>query len=327
MKKVISILLALVMALSLCACAKTEEPGTTGGNAGTTGSNAGTTQTPATTKTVLCLTKIVASYEGEECIYNVTYKEDGIHVTPEKLVDAYDTVYDASGKVLSELRYNDEGINTDRITCTYNNAGLLTGKLYWDVEDDSLAEQYTCTYNDHGQLVKTEYDNHGIITHGREYAYDSNGYLTTEYYYGDKGVLRERYEYTTNSEGQIQSCKGYRLMTSDEPLSEWGLYTYSYDSAGRLLSKVWENTTNYPMSKISEYYTYDQNGNVTSSTDTSTTDYTYNENGYLVSLVYEGGSTNTFVYAELELTEAQAEMAQKWSKDGVKNAFVDTLDD
>ena len=317
-----------MMALSLCACGKTEEPGTTGGNAGTTGSNGGTTQKPAATKTVLCLTKIVSSDEGEECVYNVTYEEDGVHVTPEKLVDVYDTVYDADGKVLSELRYNSEGINTERITCTYNNAGLLYERLYWDVEDDRLAERATYTYNDQGNLVKMEYENHGIITHGREYAYDSNGFLTTEYYYGSEGVLRERYEYTTNSEGQIQSCKGYRLITSDEPLGEWGIYTYSYDSEGRLLSKVWKNSNNYPMSKISDYYTYDQNGNVTRSENQGIeTSYSYNEEGYLVSFAYDDGSTNTLVFAEVELTEVQAEMAQKWSKDGVKNAFVDTPED
>lgn len=297
-----------------------------------------TGEKPAASQTVLCLTKILSSGEDEEYVCNVTYEEDGVHITPENPTSYHgSTVYDATGKILCELSYNDEGINTDRTTYTYNGAGLLTEKLYWDVEDDSLAECAAYTYNDQGLLVKLVYENHGIITHSREYAYDSDGFLTTEYYYGNEGVLRERYEYTTNSEGQFQSCKGYRLMNSDEPLGEWGIYTYSYDSAGRLLSKVWELTVDYSMSQFSDYYVYDENGNIIryetishrkkeSRTESSYT-YTYNEDGFLISTAEQDGYSATYVYAQIELPAAMAEMAQKWSCDGVKAAFVQHPED
>lgn len=316
------------MTLSLCACAKTGEPGTTGGNAETTGNNGGTSQAPAATKTVLCLTKIVSSDDGEEYVYNVTYEENGVHVTPETLGYRVDTVYDADGKVLSELTYNDEGINTYRDTYTYNNAGQKIEELFWDVEDDRLLSRNVYSYNDQGQLVKREITYGSNLTGRTEFIYDANGFLTEEHHYNNDGVMTARGEYTTNSEGQIQSYKEYIQKSSDKSLSEYGTYTYSYNSEGRLISRVWENTTPYYSSEISDYFTYDQKGNVIrSDTQDVQKTYSYNEDGYLVSFAYEGDSTNALVYAEMELTETQAEMAQKWSKDGVKNAFVDTLDD
>ena len=318
MKKLLSLIMIIVMILSLCACA------------GSKNSN-GNDKTTAKTQKVMCLTKIVSLDEGAEYVYNVTYKEDGVHITPEEsdLSTANficEAVYNADGRILSELSYRD-GVNTHRNTYTYNELGFLTENLYWDVEDDCLASRVVYTYNSQNQLVKKEHENRANQISYHEYIYADNGVLTEKRCYNTNGAMFERYVYTANSAGQLQSCVGYRAFSDNKPMSEWGAYTYSYDSDGSLLSKVWENVGTSIISNLSYYYAYDENGNVTLSKDGDyETTYSYNEDGYLVGLVYDEGSTNTFVYTEVELTEDQAEMAQQWSVDGVKKAYVEDFD-
>ena len=330
MKRIISLALMLSMALGLPACAK-EGSGDTAPEAAPL-TTAGATDAPdplANTETTLCLTKIVTEHEGVEQIYNITYEEDGVHVTPEKLANTCASVYDPNGSILSQLTYNEDGVNAKHTTYTYDDAGLLTGQFDWDTEDGSLGNQYTYTYNEQGKLVKLVYENHGYIFHSTEYVYDTNGFLLVKYYYGENGVLHQRFEYTTNSNGQLQSCNAYKLLNDDESLREWGTYTYIYDPAGHLLSKHWEQRDALLGTPESNNYTYDKNGDVTSSSreygkPVFIKTYAYDENGYLVRLVDEDGTTITFVYAEVVLAEAQAQMAHIWSKDGIKMAFVAT---
>lgn len=312
MKKFLSILCLAAVLLAGCAGQKNE------------------TDKVATEK-VLCLTEIVSTYGDTEFSFQVTYETDGVHVTPKELKDVYVFVYHADGSEHYSLRYNEEGVNTYREDYTYNSKGQLTERIDVDLEDNRTASRTVHSYNEQGQLIKTVYEDRAGIYGYDEYTYDANGFLTEECGYNRDGVLNERYVYVTDSEGKPMRATAFRLMTGDT-LSEWGGYTYHYDSAGRLTGKVWELSPNYPMSLFSYYYTYDENGNVTKWEEVSrrtdedhiesTYTYSYDEDGYFVSSTDEDGNTTTCVYTEIELPKALAETARQWSKDGVKNAHV-----
>lgn len=331
MKRLATLLLLFCMLISFVACGQTSKPDNSKPTDQTsiTDNNEATTTPDASTTPIFSLEKIICAKDGKEYIYNVTYEADGIHVTPEILVGVNIALYNADGNILSELIYNDEGINTKSKTYSYNDAAQLTEVLTWDVKENCETNCATYSYNDQGQLLKGEHSTQGLITDYREYIYDANGFLNTEHSYGLDSVLRERYEYASDSNGRIQSCRVYKAQSKDKPLQEWGCYTYTYDSEGRLLGKAWEATNSNLGTPASYYYTYDENGNVTSVKEMyaenvfKTRNYSYNENGNLVSFTDDDGTVYTFVYAELKLSKGQADMASSWSGTGIINAFVE----
>ena len=332
-RRILALLMAAVLAggmLAGCGSAPADAPvggiGTQGSEApGTQPAETQPTESQAAAETVLCLTQIIGSYDGVTYIYDVTYEDDGIHVTPQTLADSYVSVYNADGNVLYELRYNSEGVNNYRSDYTYNSAGQQTEWLQFDIDDNCKASRRIHIYNDQGQLIQEVYENRVSVSSTYEYSYDANGFLSSRITYNSEGVMSGRYEYVCDAQGRIQTCTAYTLDYKDD-MRDWGIFTYSYDAEGRLLSKVWEQTyTGHYASLMSEYYTYDAAGNVTYWEEGSHTanTYSYDAAGYLTGAADTlTGGTTTFVYSEIPLRTDLAEMAAAWSMNGVKNAFT-----
>ena len=314
MKKAISLLLVLMMALSLCACGKTDKNNTS--------SNTEADSQKVATKTVLCLTKIIYSNDNGDKVSNVSYTDNEVHITLENPVSGYDCIYAPDGKVLSEVRYNDEGVNSYNTTNTYNSDGQIVDHVIWDAIEDCLSSSASYFYNDEKQLIKQENKNRAHQITYYEYNYDDNGVFAEKYFRNGDGALREHYKFFTNDKGQLQKCIGYKDDFDGKGLREWGVYTYSYDSEGRLISKIWDKSIPGP-ARVSDYFEYGPNGEIAKSDYNGIKiSYTYNEDGYLTSVTYDSGSTRTFVYGEVELTEAQAESALQWSKEGLIWEYV-----
>ena len=181
------------------------------------------------------------------------------------------------------------------------------------------------TYDAAGNLVRKDMGN-GTYT---KYGYDLAGDLTSIVNDESNGTVISSYDYVYDDQGDPIS-----VTTLD------GTTTYGYDATGQLISvglpdgttiryqyddagnrvAVTNNgaTTNYTINDMNEYtqvgstqYTYDKDGNLISSTDSSgTTSYSYNDLGHLVSEVSSQG-TRTYEYDALGNLIAETQNGQE----------------
>jgi antitoxin component YwqK of YwqJK toxin-antitoxin module len=234
MKKLIAMMLALVMILSLCACSnsgKTEEKDDEkeGG-----GSKGGTTTVGKLTEVVMTETssngstntmKAVLEYDdNQKLIATKTYLNGKLE---------FDATYDKDiEKPLLEVMYDDDGKEHARYEYSYT----------YDANGNCLeqTERYTDSNgnSDFDKIVKT---------------YDANGNVLTSKEYDD-GELFWEYSYTYTATGKIATRTEVRYEENEEHSND----TYSYDEHDNLLSIVTDGE--YGLSTDTYENTYDENG-------------------------------------------------------------------
>lgn len=258
MKKCILLLLALVMALSLCACGEdstsTTKPST---NPTTSGTNPSTPSQPEERKSFV-VTQIKNRIIDDEdsfvtlkLTYDDAYNVTGIAVyendqlmeitTCDKTIDKpllvqyYDEdgnvygrmewVYDENGNVLTERMYMGDEQRTE-VSYTYDDHGNLATKYFDNGESDGT-EIYENTYKD-GKLTQTSVYFRNMLL--QTWRYDSEGNLILDtFYYDDGSTNATKYAYEN----------GKLVLTVDlHDDEETSREEYTYNADGNILSRV-----------------------------------------------------------------------------------------
>ena len=256
MKKCILLLLALVMALSLCACTEDDKSTTKPASS----SDASTPSQPEEGKSFV-VTEIKNRIIDDEEAYvtlKLTYDEDynvtGLQVyendllttsttcdkTMDKplLVQYYDEngnvssrmewTYDENGKVLTERSYFGGEERTEAIYTYDDHGNLLT--RYYDNGEEDWTETYENTYEG-GKLTQTRIYSHGALL--QMYRYDSEGNtILNTYYYEDGSTNSTKYVYEN----------GKLVLTMDlHDDEERSREEYTYNADGNIQSRVIKN--------------------------------------------------------------------------------------
>lgn len=229
---------------------------------------------------------------------------------------------DANQRVVKSKTPGKQNPETYDISYAYDLAGNRTLMAYADgyilhYEYDAL-NRLVRIYDDEKTIVAYEYDAAGRRTKRTlgngtytEYGYNAMNYLTELTNYAPGGTVQSSFKYDYNKAGMRQS------MTSLE-----GLHTYEYDDTYQLTSVTYPNedkvdyrfdavgnrisvtengnATNYTTNNLDQYInvgdeslTYDKNGNLTKSQNTSeTTTYIWNADDRLVGVNKNGIQIN-----------------------------------
>lgn len=321
MKKWIALFLAVVMALSLCACggagsdAPEKEPTTAGGNNNGGDNNGGNNNNnnnnhnnadPQKKVEAFVLKELSAvDYENEDGD-KLTFEYDALgnligmkSPTKQTTFDKHIgrplveniparqkrtvSTYDAAGRLLTRYEYDDEEGECEGYTYTYDEKGnLLSVEEY---EDYSLDDGTRYTYDANGNmLTKTWYDENGEKD-WTTYTYDANGNLLTQVYRDESGE-RARNTYTYDENGKmIKYVYNYSINFVDrvENYEEVYEYEYSYTDGKLVETKAYEN------GKLTNHTTFNDNGDILTDisyypngNEMSRTENTYDESGRLV---------------------------------------------
>jgi hypothetical protein len=263
MKKYIALLLALVMALSLCACAETENPAPTDNStaattSGTVPSDPTNPSEPTDEGNFFVVSQIKNHIiDDENCFVTIdlTYDEDynviGFKVYENDVLSAAYTFDKSIDKPLLLQNYDEDGAVESRDEYTYDkNGNLLTERSYFG---DEMMTEAIYTYDDHGNVLTKYYDNgedawtetyentyeNGVLTEVKNYShnvlqerflYDSDGneILHAYYYDGEEG---SRYE-STYENGKLV------LLAEHSDGEETSREEYTYNDNGDLLTRI-----------------------------------------------------------------------------------------
>jgi YD repeat-containing protein len=188
--------------------------------------------------------------------------------------------YDASGNIITEIKYSDDGEMEDKNSYTYDSNGkLIEHVLLYAVEDvtekrilkrdekgrlieevklygDDEGERTTYSYDENDNLVERNYfDEEGTFASKEVFKYDEKGSLSEQIKYNSEEKIEERSVFSNPDEKTIEQ-KDY-----DEKNSLVTRTVLKFDETGKELSS--EQTT--PDGKLISGATtvYDEKGNAT----------------------------------------------------------------
>lgn len=277
------------------------------------------------TVSVDCLISMEQDYGDGAVVLKVSYKDDGILLSPPELVDAYMELYTPQGLEIYSLYYNEEGTQRYRMDYTYDENGRKTESLQTNLIENRIANRGTYTYDDKGNLLRiSDFTEGGYLINYAEFGYDDRGYPASYDYVDHEGTNLWHYDYTCDDSGRIVTGT-VRYILQDDQLTQLGYYTCSYDDAGRLVSQIWKTTKNSYFVFQDYYYTYDEAGRLIGARTVdddgevdSNVVYTYDDQGRLLSIVDDvEGSSLSFNYGTMELSAKLAEDAKTWSTQGL----------
>jgi len=283
-----------------------------------------------TTVAVECMTGYTYTYGDKEIVYGITYKADGIHMTPGS--DHYAYVYNWDGNLLLEQLLDENGEEVSKTEFSYDGDGNLTDKLYTS-HTNGITTRKTYDYNKVGSITDSCYYNEsGKIETAYVYTYDEQGYLTECLVTDAEGAPLWKYLYICDEAGTVISGQRYAMS---ESLGQTGLQSdlaYIYDDAGRLLALEWRPVFDNNKLRESKYYTYDDQGRVIQSQtvhqETRVVEdktYTYDDQGRLIRVIDAEGATRTFTYGMIDVSSKLVKDAQRWSSTGVIKAYTPTV--
>lgn len=279
MKKMLALLLALLLILSLAACGKDDDSdkhSDDGIDANQGDQTKPTTETPEATRGVFLPTEMVKTIHMEEG--NAIWRE------------VY--TYDRQGNRISTTSYKPDGSISSVCTMEYDEKGNLIRETYesgsvYEYAYDSLGNQY-CTLS-FGKTKELELDDLGrairVGTDTITYAEDMLSYI--RYCYSDSGELTEYTEHILDAQGHVITTRrchenGNLIYRTD--------YVYKNGQMVQLLSYAMNSDTHV---STSHKYTYDVYGNLLADTFT----------GNYYSSDYEAVYTIT----EVQVTESAAQ--------------------
>ena len=169
----------------------------------------------------------------------------------------------------------------------YDNAGNMTGqKRYSNTAETDVVATTSYTYDDAEQMTGITDKNSGgttLVSYG--YTYDAAGLVTQETRSWDSGSDTDTLDYTYTNNDQLTGV----THTDDAFANE----SFSYDANGNETGTGFTTSTGNEQTASPGFtYTYDADGNMITSTDTSTGDtwtYSYNFAGQMTGAV----ETNT----------------------------------
>ena len=284
-------------------------------------------ETKDTTVAVECMTGYTYTYGDKEIVYGITYKADGIHMTPGS--DHYAYVYNWDGNLFLEQLLDENGEAVSKTEFSYDGDGNLTDKLYTSHTNGTTTRK-TYDYGRFGRITDFCYYNEsGKLETAYTYTYDERGYLTECLVTDAEGAPVWKYGYNCDEQGKVIGGQRYAMAESLGQTGHQSDLVYTYDDAGRLLALEWKPVFDNNRLRESKYYTYDEAGRMVSSKivhqETSVAEdktYTYDAKGRLISVVDGKGATRTFTYGITDVDSKLAEDAQRWSSTGVIKAYT-----
>ena len=234
--------------------------------------------------------KLTYAYNGEGQLHSLTETGGGEVVT-------YVYTYDSIGRLLNSQQLNGEN-TVLRTSQSYNSSNQLT-KQSWQVGSDSYAEDLTYNSSD-GSLNTFSIARNGTALTTFTMGYDGLQRLTSM----NSGVFTRSYAYRDVSDSQTTT----QVKSVDYSRTTYGStykfvgYAYTYDNAGNILTST-DNLNNVTT------YTYDdQNQLLTESGTVSGFDgppvsysntYTYDTVGNILTSS-DGEATHTYTYGDAE---------------------------
>ncbi len=317
MKTLVRVLALLLALLMLCGCTDLESNEDSMEERSTRGTDTSdeSGEPAGEVRTVRVLTSITAVDGDEASSAAVSFSKEGITLTEEYGDYTRIEILDLQGREIMVQESGEDGSLYISEKHAYDDRGNCTELCYFG-EDGSKGSHHVYEYNELNQKIRAgNVWSSGRVSFDTEYEYYENGKLKTRTSYDIvSGELTMTMAYIQDGQGRTVRCN-----VDDQWLD--GYYTYSYDEQGRMICAVW--TDDNPSGEFySEYFTYDEAGRVIhylekAESSAYSTEYIYDEQGYLISVVYFDGATVTYHYQEIELPGEVADAAQSWSKDGV----------
>ncbi len=281
---------------------------------------------------VRALTGITSETDGKALEYTVAYSDQGICYTrifpSGDSFSSFVSFYDLEGRLIREEEYDETGTLFRYGIYSYDENGNCISEYLYSPEG-SVTQHFLYFFHEGNRITRYEsWNSDNRLVNATEYAYHDNGGLKTETHYGLNSVTLVE-EYTQDAQGRTVHCDSTHYKYPEQS----GTYDYIYDEQGHLTASLWEDTD--PITdRADDYYTYNAAGRVTmhhQETESRVykhSEYTYDEEGYLISFVETvSGSSTTLIYQELTLPEDVARAAEAWSKDGVIDVFCSAPND
>ena len=245
MKKLIAMLLALVMILSLCACDKKNS-------------------TEEELETAYLLTEISATQTDSEgkthSMRGTVEYDDDYNVIGTKTYEdgklSMETTYDKDmDKPLVEQEYDEDGKKTDRTEYTYDaNGNRLERSGSYSYDGKTTTFKEVCTYDANGnQLTEKSYSN-GELEYEYTYTYTAFNKVATQIRRDNDGDETHS-TYTYDEHENVISCKTERKFADRDSYSYEEIYENTYEGDKLVEVKCYNDGT------LEEYTKYDANGN------------------------------------------------------------------
>lgn len=304
MKKVFPLFLAMLMALSLCACGaddggKTEDGGKDG------------------KVTAAKLTQVIRTEKGVDgkdrtMKSTVEYDEDHYIIATKSYLDdklGYAVTYDKDlNKPLVELTYDDNGEIIDRTENTYDKKGNCVEKTsVYTVDGKDITLKRISTYDANGNVLTEASYEDGKLSYEQRYTYTADGKLARESYINSDGLEEAYTENTYDDQGNLLSVKVDGMLSGS-----YVTYENTYENGKLVEVKVydqWEQD-----GELTNLVRYDAQGNITlrvgyeNSKEWSRTEYTY-ENDKLIKVVdFDNGEER---YVELYTYNAAGKLTER----------------
>lgn len=272
MKKWIALLLALVMALSLCACAEKDDVSKKGdGEKVEVSLFAQILMTETNSDGETETMKAVVEYDED---YNVigtkTYSNDKL---------SYEVTYDKDiNKPLVQKSYSEDGVRSDVTEYTYDENGNCLENTSTYYGEETLVSKCVSTYDANGNVLTEKYYENGELNYEYRYSYTASGKLEEEVNIWDGEESWTRYTYDEQD----------NILTEEQGVGEETYTTKSYKNTyenGKLTQvEVYEGD------ELDERICYDADGN-----ETLTASYSDGEEYYRTETTYENGKLVKYV--------------------------------
>ena len=228
------------------------------------------------------------SYEVKGCVRKIEQRRSRRSVLPHlRDFESFDVEFSPAGRVIRTIHYTISGSVRGAERFTYNKAGALTGKLFFDAagvqtsgteyeydvegrqvgwvsKEASGAATRRCVQTYLGELLSSTavFQENGPPVWEKVFEYAGETVQKSlAKYYAPNGDLNEEWISHYDSNGRVELTFG--LTAEGKPLGD-GKYRFAYDAEGRLIKTLslneWTND-NVPESVTVFEYTADEVGN------------------------------------------------------------------
>ena len=226
----------------------------------------------------------------------ITTSETIPETTETEAVDEVSLYFDEENEVPENAVYKEIVLNCSK----YHDFKVRRDVTFYDIHDNPILALYQATpdktdyskfehfyeYNSDGTKSSEEYEE----MHGRgriEYEYSKGLPIRKTFFMNDNIEYTESYEYDEYD----NPVKRVYESQDNSDIQAVDCYTYEYDDSGRILSKTTFHIAEQADVLLKEYYTYDNNGNVSSI-------HKEHGNGTKESVNYEYDSQNRIIKQE-----------------------------
>ena len=312
MKKWIALMLATVMALSLCACGKDD--------------SSKKSEDPKDSKvTAMLFTQVemTETYDGQTTTMRavVEYDDDYNVIGTKTYTDdklSYEVTYDKDiNKPLLEKSYYEDGERSHVAEYTYDeNGNCLEYTSTFDDGEEVTVDKCVSTYDAEGNVLTEKYYDNGELSYEYRYSYTASGKPAEEVsiWDGEESWIRYTYDdqdnILTEEQGageETYTAKSYKNTYENGKLTQVDIYVgdelderivYDADGNETLSAGYMDGEETYRSESTYENGRLVREASYNQGEETSVRTYTYNADGKVTeyTYTYAGGDTQRRVY-------------------------------